>query len=457
MSNYGLVLSGGGAKGSYEIGVWKALKDIGVPISAITGTSIGALNGAMLVQDDYELASLAWTNFSAKQIIDIEENTLKKEKIYSKHFSFFSILKNIFTPNGMELYPLKNVLEEYIDEDQIRNSPIDFGLVTFSLTDLKPLQIFKDEIPKGQFVDYLVASACFPAFKPIEINNKKYIDGGFYDNVPISLMSNCGVKNIIVVDISGFVPKSKPNTSLNITYIQNSHDLGGTLEINPKKAKENIKLGYLDTMKTFDIVSGKTYYLVQNLSKKEKTLEVGNLSRKNIREMLGITKSTPKPIKKLITRKFFKTLDKYIDIEVKTNTAICIAMAEVLSKILDIDPTKVYTLNDLNNIILKLCDKTKSSHEFKSFANAIRKLNHENKTNIINREMHSILKDNEKLLTIYLSTMSTKDKDINSIRRYIAFSNPKITLASLYLRLLNKQTKKQEKTYLKDADYASSF
>ena len=71
MKGYGLVLSGGGAKGSYEIGVWKALKDMGIPIVAITGTSIGALNGAMLVQGDDVLCELAWTNFSVEEIIDI--------------------------------------------------------------------------------------------------------------------------------------------------------------------------------------------------------------------------------------------------------------------------------------------------------------------------------------------------------------------------------------------------
>lgn len=56
MTAYGLVLGGGGAKGSYEIGVWKALKELEIPLIAVTGTSVGALNGAMIVQDDYDKA-----------------------------------------------------------------------------------------------------------------------------------------------------------------------------------------------------------------------------------------------------------------------------------------------------------------------------------------------------------------------------------------------------------------
>ena len=43
---YGLVLDGGGARGAYQIGAWKALREAGVKIEAVAGTSVGALNGA---------------------------------------------------------------------------------------------------------------------------------------------------------------------------------------------------------------------------------------------------------------------------------------------------------------------------------------------------------------------------------------------------------------------------
>ncbi|HMM69555.1 MAG TPA: patatin-like phospholipase family protein, partial [Gudongella oleilytica] len=52
---YGLVLEGGGAKGSYHVGVYKALLEEGIPIGGVAGTSIGALNGAMIVQGDFEI------------------------------------------------------------------------------------------------------------------------------------------------------------------------------------------------------------------------------------------------------------------------------------------------------------------------------------------------------------------------------------------------------------------
>ena len=49
---FGLVLAGGGIKGAYQVGVWKALKEVGINISAITGASIGSINGALILQND---------------------------------------------------------------------------------------------------------------------------------------------------------------------------------------------------------------------------------------------------------------------------------------------------------------------------------------------------------------------------------------------------------------------
>ncbi len=53
---YGIVLDGGGARGAYQIGAWKALKEAGIKINAVAGTSVGALNGALICMDDVENA-----------------------------------------------------------------------------------------------------------------------------------------------------------------------------------------------------------------------------------------------------------------------------------------------------------------------------------------------------------------------------------------------------------------
>lgn len=435
MKGYGLVLSGGGAKGSYEIGVWKALQDLDIPITAVTGTSISALNGAMLVQGDEDLCELAWTNFSVEQIIDVDENQWQEKKVYEKHFNIFNIFKSMFSSEKMELTPLKDTLDEYINEERIRDSYIDFGLVTFSLSDLKPIQVFKDEIPKGQFVDYLVASACFPVFKPIEIDDKKYIDGGFYDNVPVSLIESKGIDDAIVVDISGFVPKSKCSDDLNIIKIKSEHDLGKTLEISPKQAKRNIQLGYLDTMKAFKIVKGKIYYLVPNISNNEEP-DIGTIPRSEIRKNLGISKDTPKAIKRFITYKFFRIIESHMDIEMDTNTAICSAMAEMTAEIFEIEKNNIYTLKDLNYKILTTFYEICNSKEYEEYVKKIEYIVEEKQMKGYRTKLRSEIKDNKKLLLAYFSQDTKNKSQWNKLKRITTIIEPDLMIASLYLSMI---------------------
>ena len=85
-----LVLSGGGSKGSYQVGVWKALRELNYKFDIITGTSVGALNGAMMVQNDYHKAINIWKKINLKVLFgeDAIESTNNFEiyKMYSKQF-----------------------------------------------------------------------------------------------------------------------------------------------------------------------------------------------------------------------------------------------------------------------------------------------------------------------------------------------------------------------------------
>ena len=53
MSKTAVVLAGGGSRGAYQIGVWKALRELGIEYQLVTGTSVGALNGVLMVQGDF--------------------------------------------------------------------------------------------------------------------------------------------------------------------------------------------------------------------------------------------------------------------------------------------------------------------------------------------------------------------------------------------------------------------
>lgn len=264
---YGLVLEGGGAKGAYEIGVWKALRELEIEISAVVGTSIGSLNGALFVQGDYEEAVKIWENIKYSSIINVEDDLIQKLKDYkwsevSIHESgqqFLEIIRN----RGFDITPLKQMIEEMMDEERVRSSDIDFGLVTFNVSDFKPLELMINDIEEGQLSGYLLASSYLPSFKTEKIFGKRFIDGAFHSVVPTSMLVDRGYKNIIEVRIQGVGrEQSVKDDEVNIIKIEAKEDLGGVLELDPERVKRNMKLGYYDTLKIFEGYAGEHYYII---------------------------------------------------------------------------------------------------------------------------------------------------------------------------------------------------
>jgi len=204
---YGLVLEGGGAKGAYHIGALKALEELNIEIEAVAGTSIGAMNGAMFVQNKLDLAYDYWYNISTSKVLDIEDKYLSELlnlSINQNNLSYFiNKAKEVLQNRGLDNSFLREILEENIDEEYLRKSNINFAIVTLSLSDLKPLELFLEDIPEGKVIDYIMASSYLPAFKMQRIDGKILIDGGFYENLPIKTLQNKGYKNIIAIRTYG--------------------------------------------------------------------------------------------------------------------------------------------------------------------------------------------------------------------------------------------------------------
>ena len=116
---YGLVLEGGGAKGAYQIGAWKALKEAGVKINAVAGTSVGALNGALICMDELELAQQMWSNLTYSQVMDVDDT--KMELMLEREMPFREAVKEAFrhmSEGGVDVTPLKDMLDKVVDENQ---------------------------------------------------------------------------------------------------------------------------------------------------------------------------------------------------------------------------------------------------------------------------------------------------------------------------------------------------
>ena len=114
---------------------------------------------------------------------------------------------------------------------------------------LKPLELHKQDIPKGKLREYLLASdACFPAFQAKEIDGKKYIDGGYHDNMPVNLALEMGAQRVIAVDLEsiGIMHRIRAKQQ-QVIQIYSLWPLGSFLKFDGELARKNIQLGYLDT------------------------------------------------------------------------------------------------------------------------------------------------------------------------------------------------------------------
>ena len=146
-----IVLSGGGSKGAYQIGFWKAIRKLKIKYDIVTGTSVGALNGALMVQNKYFKALKLWKNMNMKLLFgDNATNSSKASDIIKMYRN------NFFKHGGMEVVELQNLINNCINNKKFFNSPINFGLVTVNISGKKAVQIEKKKIPENKLTDYLI-------------------------------------------------------------------------------------------------------------------------------------------------------------------------------------------------------------------------------------------------------------------------------------------------------------
>lgn len=263
MNRYGLVLAGGGAKGAYQLGAWKAMRESGIEFEAIAGVSIGSINGAFIAAGDFEKAEEFWNTAAVDKGVKISRELKDPENLLS-YRNIPALLKEAIENKGIDASPTKNFLSEYIDEEKIRNSGIDLGVVSFSLTDFEPFEKFIGDIPEGQFVDYLLASSKIPGVSKIGPEGERYLDGGFYDNAPVGMMLRYGYNKLIVVDISNMKGVAHRTDTSNSEIIlikpNDSEELGGAMDFSSEMYEKRLKMGYLDAKKAFGLLSGRNFY-----------------------------------------------------------------------------------------------------------------------------------------------------------------------------------------------------
>lgn len=266
MARYGLVLAGGGAKGAYQIGAWKALREMGITFDAIAGVSIGSINGALIAAGDYDRALEMWQSVSLDKGVKINSTLPDPDNLFSKK-NWGALFREVIRNGGIDASPLNEYIRIYIDEKKIRESRIPLGIITVQMGQkVSGLELFIDDIPEGELVDYLLASSSIPLVTNIGPEGEKFLDGGVYDNTPVMTLKKRGYNNLIVIDIANIkgVAYNLDFTNSRVVHIKpyDTDDLGAAFDFDPSLTEKRMAMGYLDTKKAFGELSGNIFHFL---------------------------------------------------------------------------------------------------------------------------------------------------------------------------------------------------
>lgn len=249
-------------QGAFQVGAYRALLECGYQIDGVVGASIGALNAAMIAQEDFEKLEEIWRTIDLVKILGNEDlaeyidEELLKDDSKTKMDELFALIKW----GQIDAEPAFRFIENAIDEEKLRASKIDFGLVTCNLTDRRVEKLFKSDIPKGHVAEYLLASSYLPVFKFERIDGKFFADGGFYDNLPFQMLLDRGYDEIVTVKIGGVGREHPiPRDKAHFIEIENRQDTGYTMNFTRENSLDLIARGYLDTMVQLGRLFGKEY------------------------------------------------------------------------------------------------------------------------------------------------------------------------------------------------------
>ncbi|MBW5409012.1 patatin, partial [Brachyspira hampsonii] len=242
MKKLGLVLGGGGGLGSYQIGVWKALREYEVDkmIKAISGTSVGVLNACLIAQNNYDIAEYIWTN-------EIEDKILSKKKMDTDNNYISS--NGIFSRKG-----LIEIIEKYLNIDIIINYEYPIYATAVNLKNIDAEYFKLNHKSAKEIKEIMMATSAIPViFGRQTIEGVDYIDGGVEilkgNNLPLKPLYEEKCDEIIAINLYKESTREKFN-DCKVYEIVPSHDIGnffnGAMDFSLEGAKIRIEEGYND-------------------------------------------------------------------------------------------------------------------------------------------------------------------------------------------------------------------
>ncbi len=292
----GLVLEGGGVKGSYQIGAYYAFLTCRIKIDGFVGASIGSFNAEMLAEGRHAELLEFWSKINPGYMLDFNKNYVDAKQV-NEHsirslLGLFDTAGRIIKNHGIDNTKLMNEVSKLVSYDNLKKSKKDFGLTTVQVSrkGVKPFYIHKGDIhSQEELVEYLMASSYLPVFREKRmIDNKYYIDGGFYDKSPTKILADLGYDEAYVINIKGIGLNRKVPRGIKVINIKPSRENGKILELNTSVIRDNIKMGYYDTLRVLKGLDGYKYCF----------------KKRSLRYCEFISRKVPKKLKKRVMEFF---------------------------------------------------------------------------------------------------------------------------------------------------------
>lgn len=274
----GLVLAGGGGKGAYELGVWKALDELKLTkyITVFSGTSIGAFNSVLFAMNDMKKADELWEEVTMDKLVPISKSELIKRGIglyiggknlqLAKKFLNYKLEHGAIANDGVI-----EVVEKYLDFNKIKeNNKICYAACT-KLSDFSAKYFKINDFDEETGKKIVLASASLPLiYDCTEVLGEKYIDGGIADNIPIQPVygENCNIIIVVLLSKEAQVDRTLyPNSKLIVISPENldENTITGTLNLNTDAKRIRIIEGYNDTINKLEPIKE----LFEYISKEE--------------------------------------------------------------------------------------------------------------------------------------------------------------------------------------------
>ena len=274
----GLVLAGGGGKGAYELGVWKALDELKLTkyITVFSGTSIGAFNSVLFAMNDMKKADELWEEVTMDKLVPISKSELIKRGIglyiggknlqLAKKFLNYKLEHGAIANDGAI-----EVVEKYLDFNKIKeNNKICYAACT-KLSDFSAKYFKINDFDEETGKKIVLASASLPLiYDCTEVLGEKYIDGGIADNIPIQPVygENCNIIIVVLLSKEAQVDRTLyPNSKLIVISPENldENTITGTLNLNTDAKRIRIIEAENDTINKLEPIKE----LFEYISKEE--------------------------------------------------------------------------------------------------------------------------------------------------------------------------------------------